>query len=461
MATAESCFSTRLAEWIAHAPQHARPEVLEQARLSFLDTLGCMVAGASSDPVHSVVAASTEWGNGKVPVAGTSCRLALPWAALANGTAAHALDFDDNLEPALGHASAVLVPAILSVASSRRSPGAAALDAYVVGIEVMGRLGAAFNMEHYSRGWHATLTLGAPAAAAAIARLLRLDASKARNALSIAASMAGGSKIQFGTGLKPVHAGLAAKAGITAALLAAAGLDAAPEALTGNWGLHGLMNGAAGGSEMLAAEIGEPLMIERFGLMRKIYPSCAAMHRAIDGILDLRMAEKLTPEETFSLRVSMAEIQTQNLRFPRPSSVSEARFSLEYCAASALVDGELGLSAFSEVAMARPATLALAQRVTMVTDPALHGQLQSDAQTPTTLDFTLVGGRSLRHVVTYQRGHEARPLTCEEVEAKFVSLVEPVLGNERAAALLALLGTLTTLADSSLLLEATVLDPQA
>jgi 2-methylcitrate dehydratase PrpD len=461
MTTAESNFSARLAEWIAHAPQHARPEVLEQARLSFLDTLGCMVAGAASDPVRSVVAASTEWGRGEVPIAGASCRLALPWAALANGTAAHALDFDDNLEPALGHASAVLVPAILSVASTRRSPGAAVLDAYVVGIEVMGRLGAAFNMDHYSKGWHATLTLGAPAAAAAIARLLRLDAGQARNALSIAASMAGGSKIQFGTGLKPVHAGLAAKAGITAALLAAAGLDAAPEAIAGNWGLHGLMSGAAGGCEMLAANIAEPPMIERFGLMRKIYPSCAAMHRAIDGILDMRMAENLKPDDILSLHVSMAEIQTQNLRFPHPSSVSEARFSLQYCAASALVDGKLGLSAFTEAAIARPATLALAQRVTMVTDPALHGQLQSDAQTPTTLEIILSDGRSQRRVVAYQRGHEARPLTYEEVEAKFASLVEPVLGGERVARLRELLGGLATLADSSLLLEAAVLDPQA
>ncbi|MCV9934807.1 MmgE/PrpD family protein [Boseaceae bacterium BT-24-1] len=456
MPTSENHFSPRLAEWIAQAPQHARPEVLEQARLSFLDTLGCMVAGATSDPVRSVVAASTEWGKGEVPVAGTSSRLALPWAALANGTAAHALDFDDNLEPALGHASAVLVPAILSVASTRRSPGAAVLDAYVVGIEVMGRLGAAFNMDHYSKGWHATLTLGAPAAAAAIARLVRLDAGQTRNALSIATSMAGGSKIQFGTGLKPVHAGLAAKAGITAALFAAAGLDAAPEALAGNWGLHGLMNGAPGGCEVLAADIGQPLMIERFGLMRKIYPSCAAMHRAIDGILDMRMAENLKPDEILGLRVAMAEIQTQNLRFPRPSSVSEARFSLEYCAASTLVDGELGLSAFTEGAIARPAILALAQRITMVTDPALHGQLQSDAQTPTTLELSLTDGRTLRHVVPYQRGHEARPLTYEEVEAKFASLVEPVLGGERASRLRALLAGLPALVDSSLLLEAAV-----
>src|SRR5690606_852739 len=138
-----------------------------------------------------------------------------PWAALVNGAAAHALDFDDNFDPAKAHASAVLVPAILALAEGRAGEppisGFAMLDAYIVGLQIMGRTGQGVNPYHRDRGWHATATLGAIGAAAACARLLRLSAGQAAHALSLATSMASGSMAQFGTMAKPLHAGLAAK----------------------------------------------------------------------------------------------------------------------------------------------------------------------------------------------------------------------------------------------------------
>src|SRR5690606_18663480 len=155
--------------------------------------------------------------------------LSPPWAALANGTAAHALDFDDNFDPAKAHASAVLIPAILALAEERPAPGFAVLDAYIVGLQIMGRVGQGINPFHRNRGWHATATVGAIGAAAACARLLALSSAQATHALSLATSMAAGSMAQFGTMAKPLHAGLAAKSGVIAASLAQAGLDAGAE----------------------------------------------------------------------------------------------------------------------------------------------------------------------------------------------------------------------------------------
>jgi len=157
------------------------------------------------------------WGDGPCTVMGSEVRLAAPWAALANGTAAHALDFDDNFDPAKAHASAVLVPAILALAEQERASGRACLDAYIAGLQIMGRVGQGVNPAHRNRGWHATGTVGAIGAAAACARLLRLPEREAAFALSIATSLAGGFMAQFGTMTKPVHAGFAAQAGVMAA----------------------------------------------------------------------------------------------------------------------------------------------------------------------------------------------------------------------------------------------------
>jgi 2-methylcitrate dehydratase PrpD len=147
-------------------------------------------------------------------VVGCAARASATNAALANGTAAHALDYDDVLDPSMSHPSAALVPALVALAEATGAGAPAVIDAYLVGFEVTARLGKAMNLEHYRRGWHTTLSLGSPGVAAACGRLLGLDARRMAMALSLSTSMAGGSKRQFGSMAKPLHAGLAAKNGI-------------------------------------------------------------------------------------------------------------------------------------------------------------------------------------------------------------------------------------------------------
>ena len=216
-----------IARWISDCSGTWNETALQGARRAFHDTAACMLAGSGDVAVNNVHAAVAVWGTGECTVVGTPNRLSAPWAALVNGTAAHALDFDDVLEIGAAHASAALVPALLALGEERNASVAACLDAYLVGFEVLARLSEAMNMTHYFRGWHTTLSLGAPAVAAACARLLQLDEKRTLAAISLATSSSSGFKRQFGTMAKPVHAGLAAKSGLLAASMAAAGVTAA------------------------------------------------------------------------------------------------------------------------------------------------------------------------------------------------------------------------------------------
>ena len=279
----------------------------------------------------------SRWGAGGAVVAGTPHRLAAPWAALVNGTAAHALDYDDVLEISNAHVSAVLVPALLALGEERGADGAACVDAFIVGVEVMARLGKALNMTHYFKGWHTTSTLGAPAAAAACARLLRLDAAKATAALSLATSFASGAKRQFGTMTKPLHAGLAAKNGIMAAVLAESGVSAATDAYEGERGFVALFAGVP--CERLEAAVADfdgPPAIERHGLWQKFYPCCASAHRPLDALLALYGDGGVTPQAVAEIDALLPEIAVQNLPYDAPADAMQARFSLHYLLASAL-----------------------------------------------------------------------------------------------------------------------------
>src|SRR5688500_12910136 len=203
--------------WLAETPADWPEAAWESAHRQFIDVIAVAIPGAVEPVTRRVFETVSNWGAGPAAAVGQGARLAAPWAALVNGTAAHALDFDDNFDPAKAHATAVLAPAILALAEQEGASGRACLDAYIAGLQIMGRVGQGVNPAHRNRGWHATATVGAIGAAAACVRLLDLNEDQAAHALSIATSMAGGFMSQFGTSVKPIHAGLAAKAGVMAA----------------------------------------------------------------------------------------------------------------------------------------------------------------------------------------------------------------------------------------------------
>ncbi len=261
-----------------------------------LDTVGVTLAG-SIEPAAAVVrdVARAEGGAARCTVLGTGDRTSAGWAALANGTAAHALDFDDMCFVSMAHPSAPLVAAGLAVAELADASGAALLDAYCVGFEIEAVLGRAMNPTHYEQGWHATSTLGSIGAAATAARLLGQDAQTAARSMAIAASEASGLKESFGTMVKPLHAGLAGRNGVLAAQLAEAGFTASAHALEGAQGLLLAMQSRERTLGDGAAVLGRAWEIVDGGITVKLYPSCAATHPTIDTLIDLREYSALIP----------------------------------------------------------------------------------------------------------------------------------------------------------------------
>lgn len=414
----------RLAEWCSGASRQWSQASLEGARRALVDTIAVILAGQEEACTVGARRAVGAWGDGPCYVVGGAPQAA-PWAALVNGTAAHALDYDDVLDPAMSHPSAALVPAILALGEARDASGADCLDAYLVGFEVLARLGEAMNLVHYKRGWHTTLSLGSMGVAAACARMMRLDTRETAMAISLSTSMAGGSKRQFGSMAKPLHAGLAAKNGLMAAQLAASGVTGVDEPLEERWGYIDLMAGdTAPGMAAALSHIGEPSAMEQYGVWAKFYPCCASTHRPVDALRSLGL--KL--EQVVSIEAQVSEVAAANLRYRVPRDANEARFSLPYCLASALADGTLTNASFSPAALQRPALVPLMKSVTMTVDPELTADRPvTESFERGTIDVTLVSGERKRVAVRTPHGHPDDPLSAAELEAKFRDCATGVL----------------------------------
>jgi len=377
--------------------------------------------------------AAAEGGDGCL-VLGTSARVSATGAALANGTAAHALDFDDMCFVSLAHPSAPLVAAILAAAELVGAPGRLVLDAYVVAFEIEARIGRVMNPRHYQRGWHCTSTIGTIGAAAAAARVLALDANVTAHALAIAASEASGLKENFGSMAKPLHAGLAARNGVLAALLARQGLTASARALDGPQGFLAAMDAERAAMGADVADLGVRWEIVETGITMKLYPSCAGTHPAIDAVLDLRRRAGVTPADVDRIDVDVDSVTPTVLLYTRPASGLEAKFSMPFCLAAAVVDGHVGIDTFDPSRLEDPRLVAMMPRVTMRVDPALDGL--APPLTQARIALRLRDGRVLTAVANGARGYPDRPASDDEMHAKFLGCARRALSESSAHAAL-------------------------
>jgi 2-methylcitrate dehydratase PrpD len=435
-------------EWLAETPREWPAEALDAARNAFVDVIGVAIPGAAEPVVRKVLATVSEWGAGPCTAIGARDRLAAPWAALVNGTAAHALDFDDNFDPAKAHASAVLAPAILALAEQEDAGGAACLDAFIAGLQILGRVGQGLNPYHRNRGWHATATVGSLGAAAACARLLGLPARQAAHALSIATSMSAGFMSQFGTMTKPVHAGLAAKAGVVAAGMARNGIEAGMDTLDGPTGMQRLMVGpdfealrdglthVEHGQTMRfeTADVGEPLLILSSGLKVKRFPNCGSAHRAMDGLLALRDEMGFAAGDIARIKVSAPVSHLNNLMYRVPESGAQARFSLEYGLAMIALKGQCSLADFDDAAIADPRAGALYPLIERNPVDKAEGEF------PTVVEVELGDGRTGEIAMEMPVGSIAAPLTDEQFRAKFAQCADGHLPREDVARLQDMIG---------------------
>lgn len=440
--TQNSSPTAAYASWLSETPRNWSAATRHKALRAFIDTVAVMVPGARDDATLTIHNVANKWGSGSATVIGFTNKLSAPWAALVNGVSAHALDFDDNFDPAKAHASAALVPALLTLGDVRGSSGADLIDAYIVGLQILCRVGQGVNPYHRSRGWHATATLGVVGAAAACARLIKLDPLKSRHAISMSTSLSGGFMSQFGSMTKPLHAGLAAMGGVMAAELAEGGVTAGAETLEGPHAMGTLMVGPD--HELLREglkgkvehgqtltfntdSIGEPLAIDAHGLKVKRYPNCGSVHRSLDALLELREKYNLTPEMVETIHVRAPAAHLANLMYHNPQTPGQARFSMEYGLALGLVTGAAGLSDYETDNIFRADVRAEMAKVQLEPIDKLESEF------PTEVIITLKSGETVMTSVEMPVGSIANPLTDEQLLQKFDNCVNPVLGADQGA----------------------------
>ena len=427
-----------LSAWLADTPPLAEGLSLNLARNAMIDIAGCMVAGADDPAPRRVLDAVRDLGEGPASIVGDMARLTAPHAAVVNGTAAHALDFDDNYHGVAGHATAVLAPALLALGEERGAGGRTVLDAYIAGLEAQFIVGAGVNPDHYERGWHTTSTVAMIGAAGAAARMIGLDAAGIARAFGLGLSHAAGSKLQLGTMAKPFHAGMAAMNSLMVARYAEAGVTATPEPLSAPWGFQDLFIGLdnAPGYDGVAERLGPPTAIERFGLKVKVHANCASVHCAADGLLALMAEHGLAPGDIERVDTVVNKMTHDNLMYDDPRNEMEARFSMQYGLALILTRGRMARQDFQPDVVGDPAVRAWLPRITMTESPE-DDRLDTapNGREPALVTVHTRDGRSFETFVMFAKGVLQNPMTADEMWAKYDDCVGDVIDAGRAAEL--------------------------
>jgi len=412
------------------------PEAVRWARVGLLDTLG-VTLGGSREPAALIAAQALDLAPGPALLLGHGRRTGALDAALVNGTASHALDFDDSNNTLGGHPSAPVLSALLPLADESGADGRDFVTAYVAGFEVECKVALAVNFHHYQKGWHPTATLGVFGAAAACARLMGLDAQQTATALALAASFASGLKANFGTMAKPLHVGHCARNGLLAARLAQRGLTAnTVNVFEHEQGFLDVFNGPGTYDTARAvAAWAAPLDIVSPGIAIKQYPCCGSTHPAIDAMLGLVRQHNWAPEDIERIEAWIHPRRLKHTNRPQPGSALDAKFSLQYVLARAVVDGHVSLEQFEGQAHADPRVRALLPRV----DVAAYDDTLFDASNHfgAAVRVTLRDGSVHHNRLEQALGRtSANPLPQPLLEAKFALCAGGVLQPRALAAIL-------------------------
>lgn len=441
----------QLAGFVAETPAAGIPAAaVSRAKQALVDLVGVTIAG-TGEPVSRMMLGFVErfGAVGKSTLIG-SARSAGPLdAALANATTGHALDYDDSNFVLGGHPTVTLFPTILALGEHVGATGHQVLDAYIVGFEVLIRLSRIVNFHHYEKGWHPTATMGTFGAAAASARLLGLDADRTMSALGLAASMASGIKQNFGTMAKPIQVGHAAQKGLMAAMLAAEGANASPEALEGRQGFFAVYNGVGKYSEAALEGLGETWELLGSGLMFKKYACCGSTHPVIDAAVDLATRDDINANAITRIGIAINPRRIPHVNRPHATDALEAKFSLQYTAAAAFMDRAVGLRHFTDAQVNRADLQALAALV----EVSGLSHVDSDLSQACELTVTLSDGSTHEIKLAEAHGRKAEDYDLFK-RAKFMDCVAAMLGQDEAAALLGRLETFDTAQDISAVLAA-------
>jgi 2-methylcitrate dehydratase PrpD len=417
-----------LADFVTTHPTQGWDAAVEnEARRTFLNWLGCAIGGSRHATIEAALSAVLELAPGaQASILGRHERVDIASAALLNGITSHTFDFDDTHLKTIIHPAGPVASAALALAEHAGASGRELVDALVLGIEVACRVGNAIYPEHYDRGWHITGTTGMLGAAAACARLLRLDADRTTMALGIAASQPVGVREQFGTMTKPFHPGAAARAGLTAALLAKHGYTASARALEAPRGLMQTYSTRHDWSET-TERLGQ-----RFEISFNTYKPFACgivIHPSIDGCVQLAAAHLLRADDIARIDLNVHPLVLELTGKTSPRTGLEGKFSVYHACAAGVLFGQAGEAEFADAVVARPGVIALRERIRATADATI-------AEDAAEITVTCTDGRRLHLAVAHAIGSLERPMTDADLERKFHGLVDPVLGAARAAQLI-------------------------
>jgi 2-methylcitrate dehydratase PrpD len=408
--------SARIADFVTGFELKNAPErAVERTRMAFVDTTGVMLAG-SREKVTSIVCdmVQAEGAKPAVSVVGQPFRTTPQLAALANGVAGHALDFDFTYMQ--GQLLASVIPALLPLAEQTGATPSEVLAAFITGFEVCSRLSRANPTHNGAGSWHGTSTMGTITTALACARLLKVPAAAILDIIGISVSMASGVNANYGTMTKPLHAGHAARNGLSAALLGRRGLSANPAAIEGRGGFFATF---ARGMEWRADpfnDLGERFDLAEAGIRPKRYPCGGVIHTGIDAALKIR--EDLGPRVADIVRIDAGISKyAANRASPQyPTNTEAAKFNLQYVVAYSLAHGAPKLSSFEDAAIRDQRVKGLAGIISVAIDPQLADARENY---PTRLTVTLAGGRKVEQLWVDASGTAKHPMTDAQMHEKF------------------------------------------
>lgn len=397
-----------------------------EAHRTFMNWLGCAVGAAQHETANAAVAAVAMLDPAaQATVLGRSEKVDMASAALLNGITSHTFDFDDTHLKTIIHPAGPVASAALALAEHTHASGRTLLDAIVLGIDVSCRVGNAMYPDHYDRGWHITGSTGTLGAAAACARILGLDEAHTIMALGIAASQPVGLREQFGTMTKPFHPGGAARAGLMSALLAKHGFTASARALEAPRGFLQVISSKCDWREITDA------LGERFEIAFNTYKPFACgivIHPSIDACVQLRQ-RGIDPVEVERIDLHVHPLVLELTGKKEPVDGLQAKFSVYHGCAAGLIFGRAGEAEFSDEMVRREDVVALRRKVVAHADPEID-------EAAVKLKVRLKNGQETSLNVEHAIGSLQRPMTDDDLDAKFHDLADPVLGSTQVETLI-------------------------
>ena len=420
----------------ADIPQQVRHE----AARSYLNWMGCAVGACRHETVENALAALSEFsGPREATVLGRGDRLDIMLAALMNGTTSHTFDFDDTHLKTVIHPSGPVASAILALAERKPVTGPDFLHAFILGVEAECRIGNAVYPSHYDVGWHITATTGVFGAAAAAGRLLGLSEQQMVWALGIAATQSSGLREMFGTMVKPMHPGNAARNGLLAALLASKNFTSAEQGIEGRRGF----------ANVLATQRNYAEITEKLGATWEIslntykpYACGIVEHPAIDGCVQLRNEHKLKAEDIESVALKVHPLVLELTGKKTPQTGLEGKFSVYHSSAVAIVHGAAGEEQYSDAVVRDARIMSLRDRVTASVDRAMH-------EDQVHISIRLRNGKTLEKYVEHCVGSLGKPMSDADLEAKFRGLAEGILAKSESDKLIGLCWEVGKLKDAA------------